>query len=46
MVDAENASLEVSADAPCIGGLDGELSNLSGPDRYPVPSTIIVDPPN
>jgi hypothetical protein len=46
MVNAENASLEVSAAAPCIIGLNGELSNLSGPDRYPVPSTVIVDPPN
>jgi hypothetical protein len=46
MVDAESASLEASAAAPCISGLNGELSNLSGPNRYPVPSTIIIDPPN
>jgi hypothetical protein len=45
-VDAEQASLAMSADAQCVGGLHDELSALSGASRFPVPSTIVVDSTN
>lgn len=43
MVDAEQGALAVSATAQCVSGRDGQLSALSGPNRYPVPSTVVVD---
>jgi hypothetical protein len=43
MVDAEQAALAISDSAPCVGGASGELPALSGANRYPVPSTIIIN---
>jgi hypothetical protein len=43
MVDAEQASLTISDSTPCVGGSNGELPALAGANRYPVPSTIIIN---
>jgi hypothetical protein len=43
MVDAEQAALAIGNSAPCVGGVNGELPALAGANRYPVPSTIIID---
>jgi hypothetical protein len=46
MVDIEQASIVVDSSSNCILGQESELPTLSGINRYPTPSTIVINSEN